>query len=142
MTSAPSMAVPCRHKLTASKRAHAIQKLSAILQQRPSGRHSPTFSSLDLLPAALMNWIRKSNSLSVCMETTSAPSHTSSVSASFPLSLPLQPSVACGLVHMNKLLQTREGKLRGGGAKQVGVALLLLSSYCYGRICTGCWYSW
>lgn len=56
---------PPRQELTPAKRAHIIQKLSCILQQKPSGRHSPTFSSLDWLPNSLANWIRKTGTLGV-----------------------------------------------------------------------------
>ena len=52
-----------RHLLTTAKRAQAVHKLSCILQHRPSGRHSPTFSSLDLLPSSLANCIKKTGSL-------------------------------------------------------------------------------
>lgn len=51
--------------LSPAKRAHAVQKLSCILQQKPSGRHSPTFSSLDWLPNSFANWIRKTGTLAI-----------------------------------------------------------------------------
>ena len=55
----------CRQELSPTKRTHVIQKLSCILQQKPPGRHSPTFSSLDWLPNSLANWIRKTGTLGI-----------------------------------------------------------------------------
>lgn len=52
-------------ELSPAKRIHTIQRLSCILQQKPSGRHSPTFSSLDWLPNSLANWIRKTGTLGI-----------------------------------------------------------------------------
>lgn len=54
-----------RQELSPAKRTHTIQRLSCILQQKPSGRHSPTFSSLDWLPNSLANWIRKTGTLGI-----------------------------------------------------------------------------
>lgn len=48
-----------RQELSAAKRAQTVQKLSCILQQKPSGRQSPTFSSLEWLSNSLVNWIKK-----------------------------------------------------------------------------------
>lgn len=57
------MSIFFRHQLSPTKRAYVVQKLSYILQQKPSGRQSPTFSSLDLLPTSLANWVRKTGTL-------------------------------------------------------------------------------
>ena len=130
--------LPDRHKLTASKRAHTVQKLSCILQQKPSGRQSPTFSSLDLLPTSLVNWIRKSNSLTVC--TDSAPSPGPSLTAGLSCSLSLLPSLSCAQVHVNKLGQNKEIKLRGGRVSRCGFNYGMVLSAC---VCwTGCGNGW
>lgn len=66
------------HLLATAKRAQAVHKLSCILQHRPSGRHSPTFSSLDLLPSSLANCIRKTGSLGLNGSVKKSSSHVDS----------------------------------------------------------------